>query len=183
MLQSKALELATRFAQLLIEGSERLTSQPEERLTPRAARRIAVLKESKDAEALDPTIQEIVLFGVPDTHQDSTACTNGIKLMMFDKGFYSDGMSFESKERPLRGNLRPLLEDWFGFMPGPAATDARLETLAGLYVLPVRFFSDEHFPHHALGTLMRFDRNTERFIPTDFAYFEEKYDKTLALHG
>jgi hypothetical protein len=126
-----------------------------------------------------------------------------IDLMLIDNGFYSNILSFDPMERleagfdqylNLRGNLSAILISWFEFTSeDPAVYMALFESLVDLHVLPLAFFTDKRRRHkiaarhkdtqffqNSFQFMMRFDFVKKKFVKTDLAYFEKKYECDLA---
>lgn len=204
MRHEEAMDCARRIANLILRGA-RNTGRTLVREQPlMAALSIMAAAEHKDVDAFDPAVQEIVLFGSTARGESDPS---DIDLMLFDKGFYSNVLSFEPTEgmssktdwyHKLQENLKLLFEGWFGFTEDslPEVRPILDETLVDLHVLPTAIFTnpvrreeiaakhfDPRFFQNAFSSMQRFDPATHDFVPVDLGYFERKYNADLSgLH-
>lgn len=193
----KAMEHATSIAKLLRRGAQQVgrSSIRDQGLFGWLSVHLAAQQDNLDDKiaSFDPTIHEIILFGSVARGKNEPG---DIDLMVFDRGFYSNALSFEPSEMPtpmqrdwygnLRENLALLIEGWFGMNrkePGVAAV--LKDTIVDLHVLPLQMFSnallrrhiaskhrDSNFFQNAFAQMQRFDPEKNGFVPVDLGYFE-----------
>lgn len=197
----QAISYAREITYLLLRGAGQIARKSIREQSLMGGLSVMIAAQNHDIDALDPTIQEIVLFG-STARGDSTP--GDIDLMMFDKGFYSNALSFEPNEATrsprksdwygsLKENLPLVLEGWFGFRPDDPEMKSIEEPLVDLHVLPIAVFtdpirrreiaakhSDPRFFQNAFSSMRRFDPVTRDFIPAGLEYFEGKYGVDLS---
>ncbi len=195
MKRKEAIEWAEKIASLIHSGSNRVGRTTVGNQSLMGMLSVMVAAKDRDADAFDPSIEEIILFGSAAQVGDHDE-VGDLDLMIFDKGFYSnilsvesgDGLSWDSGIGFLRDNLTQLFEGWFGFSKDDPAIRELLETpLVDLHVLPITVFTDpsrrreiaakHHDPkffENAFSSMLRFDRTDGKFVPVDLAYFEHR---------
>lgn len=194
MEKNGALQRAARVARLIRRGQHMLSRTAVKDLPLLALLPLFSMKE-KGVEIIDPTIEDILLFGSA-ARGDSTV--GDIDMMIIDRGFYSTFFGRKSGEAgldwylSLTNNLEMLLTGWFGLRREDAEVQEVLGTTkVDLHVLPVDLFrspekraeiaglhSDSSFFRNALSDVRRFEGG--EFIPTNLSYFEEKFNTSLA---
>lgn len=190
---TNALAYAKRVAKLIIEGSQAVGKRTNAQQTLMGSLSVMMAANKKDADALDPSIQEIILFG--SSAKDDTE-PEDLDLMIFDRGFYSNVfLSTNMNRYGLVGRNLSLLMGWF---ESDETSEDYLAILDGaqvdLLVLPLAFFTDTQkrrsiarqqcdpdFFENAFSAMRRYDASTGEFVGIDLSYFEEKYGVDLSV--
>ena len=197
MKQSEALLWARKIARIIRSGADRVGKTRIKDQGLMATLSIMLAARSQNSEALNPAIEEIVLFGSAARPDNPGAWVDDIDLMMFDNGFYSNILSVEPMGRRmekdsgslfLQENLTMLLKGWFQFSESDQEVREILEIpLVDLHVLPIAIFTDKdrqraitskhhdpQFFENAFSAMRRFDPATEQFVPVDLDYFQHR---------
>ncbi len=197
MKNETAIKSANTIAKLLHVGAEIVATTPFEDLGFFAQRSVRRAAQARDNDALNPRIDEIILFGSLARGDDDVG---DIDMFVFDHGFYSWSFmkknSFSYEYGVLANNLNRLLTYWFGFPNGGYTEDEiRLvfNTKVDLMILPTRFLTDTtvfdgianrqmdpNFFPNAMQKIMRFDSGKMVFVETDITYLEKKYRVDLS---
>lgn len=182
----QALDHATMIARLLVRGATKIARTPvrQQSLLSELSIRRALLIQ--DINSLDPSFQEIILFG--STAREGSK-PEDIDLMVFDGGFYSGVMGMPRAYGDLRRNFQKLAA-WFYEEFG---VEDFADVAVDLLVFPISVLtdpaerwkaaseqSDDKFFQNALSEIYRFDFEFGEFVKTDLSYFEEKYGVDLS---
>jgi len=198
MKRTDAAETALKIADLIQRGVRKFRS-----LTMKDLPLLAILPWLKlqsdlgtdkeiDWDALVPRVFEIIIFG--SVAKEDREEVGDIDFMVLDNGCMSEFFTSKHKEddwyQYLWENMCLLLSGWLNY------TEEQMdEVLAGietdLHVLPLKMLkskdlraefscrhADARFFQNAFSTMLRYERG--KLIPTDIAYFEEKYKVDLS---
>lgn len=188
---------ANAIAKLLHVGAEIVATTSFEDLGFFAQSSVRRAAQARDNDALNPRIDEIILFGSLARGDDNVG---DIDMFVFDHGFYSWSFmkkkSFSYEYGVLANNLHRLLTYWFGFPNGGYTEDEIklvFNTKVDLMILPTKFLTssvifggiakvqkDPNFFTNAMQKIMRFDSGKMVFVETDITYLEKKYGVDLS---
>ena len=188
---------ATTIARLLYTEACGMISTPTRNLTKYGRYSIERAKAARDGEALNPRIDEIIIFGsILDTETEVTE----INMFAIDHGFYSGTLLnkalTETMPEDIHGNLMRMLKLWFfnqNKVYAKSDIEIVLSTQVNLTVLPVRFLTnsglremilsnqlDPAFCRRAFRRMMRFDPDSGRFVAISLEYLERRFGADLS---
>ncbi len=196
MKRDRAFELATAIAELIFKGARAVGGRTVGEQALMATLSVSHATHTRSVEAMNPAIDEVLLFG--STARGAVE-PGDLDLIVLDHGFYSNLLCPREGQddlyQALDQNLYILCEGWFGYNANEhqeygeivdgLATEA---TKVDLHVLPLAIFTDPvqrrqiaamhkdpQFFQKAFSRLQRYDRETRAFVPVDLSYFAEKY--------